>query len=236
MLNIKIDKKFYKDELILKNIKIEFKKNEIISIIGPSGCGKTTLLNLISSLDNDFYGKISFKEKKEIDNLGFMFQDFRLLPWLSVKENISLVQKIKDEDKIKDMLSKVSLEKYIHSHIKELSGGMKRRVSLVRTFINNPEVLLLDEPFISLDEPTAKKLRILFLELYSQTPANTIFITHDLLEALSISDRILFLGLKPSEIIYEYINKNKSFDENILNRKKEEILKEYPEILSGYLT
>ncbi len=236
MLNINIEEKSYLDELILKDINIEFKKNEIISIIGPSGCGKTTLLNLISSLDKSFYGKIEFNKKKEINNLGFMFQDSRLLPWLSVKENILLVQKNKDEAKIEQMLHKVGLDGYMNSRIKELSGGMKRRVSLIRAFINNPEVLLLDEPFISLDAPTAKNLRLLFMEFYNQNPTNTVFITHDLQEALAVSHRIIFLSFKPTKVVYEYENKNKSFDEDILNEKKEEILRRYPDILSGYLS
>ena len=236
MLNIKIEEKFYLNNLILKNINIEFKKNEIVSIIGPSGCGKTTLLNLISSLDKEFYGKIEFDKKKEIENLGFMFQDSRLLPWLSVKENISLVQKNKDDEKIEEMLHKVGLDGYINAKTKELSGGMKRRVSLIRAFINSPEVLLLDEPFISLDAPTAKNLRTLFLEFYEQNPTNTIFITHDLQEALAVSDRIIFLSFKPTKTLYEYENINKSFDENILNEKKEEILRRYPDILSGYIS
>jgi len=236
MLNINIEEKRYLDETILKDININFGKNEIVSIIGPSGCGKTTLLNLISSLDKEFHGKIEFDKKNQIENLGFMFQDSRLLPWLSVKDNICLVQKEKDEDKIENMLHKVGLDRYINAKTNELSGGMKRRVALIRAFINNPEVLLLDEPFISLDAPTAKNLRILFLEFYKQNPTNTIFITHDLQEALSVSDRIIFLSYKPTTILYEYKNSSKSFDENVLNEKKEEILKRYPDILSGYLS
>jgi len=235
MLKIQIDEKSYLDELILKNINISFEKNEIVSIIGPSGCGKTTLLNLISFLDKKFYGKIEFEKKKEIENLGFMFQDSRLLPWLSVKENISLVQKEKDEKQIEEMLCKVGLEKYINSKTKELSGGMQRRVALIRAFINKPKVLLLDEPFISLDAPTAKNLRTLFLDFYKHHPTNALFITHDLLEALSVSDRIVFLSSKPTQILFEYKNINKSFDENILLEKKAEILRKYPDVLSGYI-
>ena len=236
MLKIKIDEKFYSNELILKDINIKFDKNEIVSIIGPSGCGKSTLLNLISSLDKDFSGNIEFCNKKQIDNLGFMFQDSRLLPWLNVRDNIFLVQKKKDDEKIKQMLCDVGLENYINYNINELSGGMQRRVALIRAFINSPDVMLLDEPFISLDAPTAKSLRTLFLDFYKQNPTNTIFITHDLIEALSISHRIIFLSSKPTKIIYEYKNINRSFDEESLYQKKDEILSKYPDILSGYLS
>ncbi len=111
---------------------------------------------------------------------------------------------------------------------------MKRRVSIVRAFINSPEVLLLDEPFISLDYPTALTLRKLFYKFFTDYSPLGLFVTHDLDEALSISNRILFLGSNPSTIIYEYLNEA-SFDKSIIAEKRNKILEKYPNILSGSL-
>lgn len=235
MLNININSKFYADQKVLERIKIDAKRGEIISIIGPSGCGKSTLLKLVASLENDYKGEVTFKGLNSIENLGFIFQDSRLLPWLSVKENILLVSKNKDEKLIEELLIEVGLKDCINSYIKELSGGMKRRVSIIRAFINHPEVLLLDEPFISLDYPTAQGLRKLLLKLYEQNRANMLLVTHDLNEALAVSDRIIFLSANPASIIYEYKNPNRSFEEKSIDIKKLDILEKYPNILSGSL-
>lgn len=235
MLKIDVKNKSFKNQKILEDIKFTVNKSEIVSIIGPSGCGKTTLLRIIASLEDEYTGDVSFKNKNSIENLGFIFQDSRLLPWLSVKENILLVQKNKNEKKIEELLCEVGLKENIDSYIKELSGGMKRRVSIVRAFINSPEVLLLDEPFISLDYPTAQILRKLFFKFFSDYSPIGLFVTHDLDEALTISDRILFLSSNPSTIIYEYLNEA-SFDKNIIANKRDKILEEYPNILSGSLS
>lgn len=232
MLKVDIKNKSFKNKIILEDVNFTVNNSEIVSIIGPSGCGKTTLLRIIASLEDEYTGNVSFKNKNSIENLGFIFQDSRLLPWLSVKENILLVQKNKNEKKIEELLSEVGLKEYMNSYIKELSGGMKRRVSIVRAFINSPEVLLLDEPFISLDYPTAQTLRKLFFKFFSDYSPIGLFVTHDLDEALAISNRILFLSSSPSKIIYEYLNEA-NFDKNIIAKKRNNILDEFPEILSG---
>ncbi|MGB5867823.1 MAG: ATP-binding cassette domain-containing protein [Arcobacteraceae bacterium] len=234
MLKIDIQKKDFKEKNILNSIQIDVKQSELISIIGPSGCGKTTILKLISSLDENYEGKITYKGEKNIDNLGFIFQDPRLLPWLTVKENIMLVSNNKDEQKVESLLEEVGLENYSDAYINTLSGGMKRRVSIVRAFVNNPEVLLLDEPFISLDHPTAQVLRKLFFKFYKEYSPIALFVTHDIHEALAVSNRILFLSKSPTNIIFEYKN-IPSFDDKIILEKKEKILLEYPNILSGII-
>lgn len=235
MLKIDVQSKSFQKQNILENIKFDIKKSEIISIIGPSGCGKTTLLRIIASLEEDYEGAVSFNDSNFIENLGFIFQDSRLLPWLSVKQNVLLVSKSKDEKRIEELLCEVGLKDHINSYTKELSGGMKRRVSIVRAFINSPEVLLLDEPFISLDYPTAQTLRKLFIKFFSDYSPIGLFVTHDLDEALAISNRILFLSSNPSTIIYEYLNKA-SFDATAISEKRNKILEEYPNILSGSLS
>lgn len=239
MLEIDISSKKYQDNKIIDNLKLEVNKSEFISIIGPSGCGKTTLLNIISSTDNDYLGSVLF-DKKNIENIniGVMFQDSRLIPWLTVFENIMLVSTNKDEELILQSLCEVGLEEYIDSYAKELSGGMQRRAALVRAFINKPDILLLDEPFISLDYPTAQSLRSDFMLFYKKYKPTVIFITHDLKEAVSLSQRIIFLDSKPMKIVFDFENKydySSDLESLEIEKTKEEILGKYPNILSGSL-
>ena len=161
MINIHIKDKFYQDKKILENINIRVNEGEFLSIIGPSGCGKTTLLNIASSLDKDFNGKVTISSS----NIGFIFQDHRLIPWLTVKENLLIISKDKDINQINELLNIVGLNDILDVYPKNLSGGMARRVSFVRAFINKPKVIFLDEPFISLDYPTATSLKKDFLNL-----------------------------------------------------------------------
>ena len=240
MLDINISLKKYLNNVIIENLKLKVKKSEFISIIGPSGCGKTTLLNIISNTDSDFLGSILFDKKNIIDTtIGIMFQDSRLIPWLTIFENIMLVSNTKDEELILQSLHEVGLGNYIDSYAKELSGGMQRRAALVRAFINKPDVLLLDEPFISLDYPTAQALRSDFLKFYKKYKPTVVFITHDLKEAISLSQRIIFLDSKPMKIVLDYENK-KDFSLNLesleIEKVKENILKKYPSVLSGSIT
>ncbi|KAB7888046.1 ABC transporter ATP-binding protein [Poseidonibacter ostreae] len=237
MLDINISSKKYHDNKIIENLKLEVKKSEFISIIGPSGCGKTTLLNIISNIDKDYLGSVFFnKENIEDINIGIMFQDSRLIPWLTIFENIMLISKTKDEELILQSLIEVGLKEYINSYPKELSGGMQRRAALVRAFINKPDILLLDEPFISLDYPTAQALRSDFMKFYKKYKPTVVFITHDLKEAVSLSQRILFLDSKPMKIVLDYKNID-DYSSNLesleIEKIKDKILKNHPNILSG---
>ncbi|MAD41439.1 MAG: hypothetical protein CL623_03505 [Arcobacter sp.] len=239
MLEIHINSKKYQENRVIENLKLEVKSSEFISIIGPSGCGKTTLLNIISNIDTEFLGNVLFDKKciKDV-NIGVMFQDSRLIPWLTIFENIMLVSNSKDEESILEALIEVGLEEYINSYAKELSGGMQRRAALVRAFINKPDVILLDEPFISLDYPTAQALRSDFLKFYKKYKPTVVFITHDLKEAVSLSQRIVFLDSNPMKVVLDYKNKN-DFSKNLesyeIEKEKDEILQKHPNILSGCL-
>ena len=234
MFKINIEKKEFNNNIILQNLNFEINNKEFISIIGPSGCGKSTILKILSNLDEDYKGIVKYKNGNTINNIGFIFQDSRLLPWLSVIDNILLVTKGEKKNEIIFLLKELGLEDYVHSYIKVLSGGMKRRVSILRAFINKPEVLFLDEPFVSLDYPNAQNLRKLILKFYKEYSPIIILVTHNLQEALSLSNRIIFLSEKPTNIIYEYIN-HRTFYEKINDLKKEEIFRKYPNILSGKL-
>lgn len=237
MLSININSKKYQENKIIDNFKLKINKSEFVSIIGPSGCGKTTLINIISNTDTNYLGSVLFNKRDiEESNIGVMFQDSRLIPWLTIFENIMLVSNTKDRELILGTLAEVGLKEYINSYPKELSGGMQRRVALVRAFINKPDIILLDEPFISLDYPTAQALRSDFIKFYYKYKPTVILVTHDLKEAISLSKRIIFLDSKPMKTILDFEN-NKDFSSNLENLEiekiKESILNNYPKILSG---
>lgn len=232
MLNIDISSKSFNEKKILNDIKIDIKPNEFISIIGPSGCGKTTFLNILSKLDKEFEGKIQTSYK----NISFMFQDDRLLPWLTIKENLLLVSKSKDLKEIRELLEIIGLEDILNEYPKVLSGGMKRRVSLIRAFINQPELILLDEPFTSLDFPTSQELKQDFLMLCKRFNPVVLLVTHDISEAILLSHRILFFSKNPASIIYEFDNpNNQEFDIKKIDEIKNQLLDKYPNILKGEL-
>jgi ABC-type nitrate/sulfonate/bicarbonate transport system ATPase subunit len=232
MVEVYIREKMFNKIKILENINISLKEGEFLSIIGPSGCGKTTLLNLISSLDTNFNGTCKIYSS----NISFMFQDHRLIPWLNIKENLLIVSKNKNLEEINELLNLVGLTDILDEYPKNLSGGMARRVSLVRSFINQPKVLFLDEPFISLDYPTANSLKKDFLKLCKKFNSTVILVTHDLSEAVHLSNRILFLSKNPATCIFEYENKNnQEFNLKKIDELKNEILELYPHILEGFL-
>lgn len=237
MLDIKVKSKSFNNKEILNSININIQEGEFVSLVGPSGCGKTTLLGLISRLDEEFSGEILFNEKSIDFEIGYMFQDSRLLPWLTVRENLLLVLKDKSKEHlVEELLKEVELEEYINAYIKELSGGMQRRIALCRAFINQSEIILLDEPFISLDHPSAQELRTIFMKFYKKYKPTVVLVTHDLTEAISLSNRILFFSSKPTKIVSTYIN-TKDFSSNLYDEGidivKKDILEKNPNILSG---
>lgn len=179
---------------VLKDIAFEVAPRSFLVITGPSGCGKSTLLNIIAGLDRDFAGSIDLGPAK--DKLTFIFQTPRLLPWRTVYENIALV--LPDDDprhaQIPDMLDRVGLRDAMNAYPERLSLGMQRRASLARGFIVQPQILLMDEPFVSLDDPTAISLRALLTELWHRHPTTVIFVTHDRAEAIQLGTRILRLA------------------------------------------
>ena len=210
-LDIKIIKKIFpiktgtkqKEVLIFKDLNFSVTPGEFVCIFGPSGCGKTTLLNLISGIDTSFNGSLNISKNKE---LSYMFQSPRLFPWLTALENVKfpIKKKPNSEQTAKSLIKSVELEKFQNSYPGKLSGGMQRRVAMARAFSTNPKILLLDEPFISLDKNTAENLRKLLLKLWKKSKITIIFVTHDLNEAISLSDRIIFLSKLPSKIILDY--------------------------------
>ena len=206
------------ENLIFKNLNLTIKKGQFVSFFGPSGCGKTTLLNIISGLDKDFNGLVQQCDKTSQDiitqginskysfsNVSYMFQTPRLFPWLTAIENIKYpIKKKKNSEKIaNNLLKKVGLEKYKNQYANRLSGGMQRRIAMARAFASNPNILLLDEPFISIDQKISNSLRRLLIQLWRKNKPIIIFVTHDLDEAIELADRIIFLSNLPSKILLD---------------------------------
>jgi sulfonate transport system ATP-binding protein len=200
-LSVRVDSKVFPavggraENLVLKNIKFQVEPGSFVIITGPSGGGKSTLLNIISGLDKDFTGSIDFGGTRD-PRVAFVFQTPRLLPWRTVYENIALALPKGDPRiaNIPEMLKRVGLTEAANAYPEMISLGMQRRVALARAFVLEPELLLMDEPFVSLDDPTAYDLRALLVELWSARPTTVLFVTHDRPEAVMLGTRILRLS------------------------------------------
>ena len=195
--------------LILDNLSFEIKKGEFFVLIGPSGSGKTTTLKLINRLIEQTDGDIYFEDKRLKDydlrelrlKTGYVLQQIALFPNLTVSENIALIPEMKNFDKkeikekTEDLLKKVGLDPkhYMNRLPKELSGGEKQRVGILRAIIANPKVLLMDEPFSALDPISRTQLQDLIKQLHNEYKMTTVFVTHDMDEALKLADRICIL-------------------------------------------
>jgi len=232
---------------VLKDLRILIKSGELVSLVGPSGAGKTTLLNIVAGLDNNYSGEVitGGGNNDEIGSgeqsrVGYVFQTPRLLPWLTVEENLKLVLRGEsgDEEKIIHVLHSVGLDTRRDSFPGALSGGMQRRVALARAFVIQPTLLLLDEPFVSVDAPTAERLRELLLKLWEQTQPTVILVSHVLQEAIALADRVIFLSAGPAKVVYETsldtARPRRPEDAQVV-ALHDRLLKEYPGLLSGLM-
>ena len=188
--------------LVLKDINFTVQPGSFVVITGPSGSGKSTMLNIVAGLDKDYEGKIDLGIRGG-GGLTYVFQSPRLLPWRTVYENIALVLPPGDARlaRIPDILQRVGLADAASAYPEMISLGMQRRAALARAFVLEPEVLLMDEPFVSLDDPTAQGLRELLVELWSRRPTTVLFVTHDRAEAVMLATRILRLSAGPATIV-----------------------------------
>ena len=176
------------------DISLEVDGNVFVSIVGPSGCGKSTLLNILSGVENPTSGTVSVTEGARPAHLGYVFQDARLLPWRTVMQNMLYVRDDDGDEKAARYLEMVGLS---HTHDMfpgQLSGGMQQRVGIARAFSVEPDLLLMDEPFSHLDAITARSLRDHLQELWTATRKTVLFVTHDVVEAVQLSDRIIVLA------------------------------------------
>jgi NitT/TauT family transport system ATP-binding protein len=195
----KIDKNF-DDICILNNFSMEMDEEEIICIIGPSGCGKSTLLNIISSLIEPSSGKIT----NNSHSISYVFQEDRLLPWKNVYDNIKIVNKACSHNACMDLIKKVGLKDFEGYYPSELSGGMRQRCSIARAFNFEADLLLMDEPFKSLDYNLRIEMIRHLLELWESTNKSIIFVTHEIDEALLLGDKVLVLSDRPTKVIREF--------------------------------
>ena len=207
-----ISKTFSSGTTALADVNLTIRRGEFVSLLGPSGCGKSTLLKLIAGLAAPSTGAIDWPQSaydavgKPQPSLGFVFQEPTLLPWRTVADNIYLplmlrdVRKREAHERITEALALVGLSSFADAHPRQLSGGMKMRVSIARALVTKPEILLMDEPFAALDEITRTKLNNDLLELFARQNLTVIFVTHSVYESVFLSSRIVVMSSRPGRI------------------------------------
>jgi NitT/TauT family transport system ATP-binding protein len=192
--------KSYDNLKIFEDFNLKIESGQIICLLGPSGCGKTTLLNILSGIENYDKGNITGIS----DSFSYIFQETRLLPWLTIEDNIKFVLKSNNNLEITDIVNRyldvVQLSEYKNYYPSQLSGGMKQRVSIARAFAYESDILLMDEPFKGLDFDLKKKLINAFLSLWKNDNRTVLFVTHDIDEAILISDIIYILDGRPVKV------------------------------------
>ncbi|MNZ90807.1 Aliphatic sulfonates import ATP-binding protein SsuB [compost metagenome] len=202
LLDIRVERKSFASATVLQNIGLRLAEREVVSLLGPSGCGKSTLLRIVAGLEREFSGRV--ERGGEEGDVAFVFQEPRLMPWLSVEENIGFSDdRAFDRERVARLIAEVGLEGFAKALPKELSGGMAQRVALARGLYSRPRVLLLDEPFSAVDAFTRMKLQDLLLQLAERHAIALLLVTHDVDEALYLSDRVLVMGTRPSGIRQE---------------------------------
>jgi ABC-type nitrate/sulfonate/bicarbonate transport system ATPase subunit len=206
LLELRIDAKNYRSAdgapvEVVRGLDLRLEAGMFGALIGPSGCGKTTILKIAAGLDGDFRGE---RHAPGSGRLGMVFQEPRLLAWRTVEQNIRLALPAERAGiDLGDLVEILGLGAHLAHYPGELSLGLARRAAIARAFAIDPDFLLLDEPFVSLDEATAERLRNELVALTSRTSVTTLFVTHDLAEAVQLADRLFFLSERPTRIILE---------------------------------
>jgi NitT/TauT family transport system ATP-binding protein len=196
----------------LSNVSLEIADNSFITLVGPSGCGKTTLLRLMDGLTTPDSGEVLIDGKPPVPGpeLGFVFQSFRLIPWLTVEANVAFALDIQGmneaqkRERIGHYLDLVGLNKFAHAFPNELSGGMKQRVALARALVTEPAILLMDEPFASIDAQTRGLMQFELMRIWSERKGIVVFVTHSVDEAVLLADRVMLMGTRPGRILEIY--------------------------------
>lgn len=193
-------------EMVLRDFNLEIARGELVALVGPSGIGKTTLLHLAAGLEEPDKGAVVFAET-ELPRLGMVFQQPRLLDWMPVQANVDLVADAAaiDRKRGRDALRAVGLAEYVDAYPLSLSGGQRQRVALARAFAVEPDFLLLDEPFSALDELTARTLRLLLQDLWIREAPTGLLVTHNMLEAAFLADRVIVLRDRPARIARSFV-------------------------------
>jgi NitT/TauT family transport system ATP-binding protein len=209
-----VTKRYGSAEPVLENIDMIVGKGEFVSIIGPSGCGKSTILKLVSGLTPVTSGSLlvdGMTPANAREIVSFIFQDPTLLPWRTVRENVALALELDHSprdtrpERVKALLELVGLSHVAKSYPRQLSGGMKMRVSIARALASKPQILLMDEPFAALDEMSRDRLNEELLRLKEELQWTVLFVTHSVAEAVYLSDRILVLAPHPGRVAHEIV-------------------------------
>lgn len=226
-----VSKEYAKGFFALENLSFSIEEGDFFSIVGPFGCGKTTILNILGGITEKYSGTITIggktpAEAKKNRKIGYVFQKPTLLPWRNVIQNITLPQEIagvEDENKALELLKMIGLENSALKMPHELSGGMKQLVCVARSLVLDPYVLLLDEPFSSIDEINRTKMHIKLLEIHKKTNKTTVLVTHSLSEAVYLSEKVMILTPRPAKV-------KKIIDINLTKRGEDMLFSE--ELLS----
>lgn len=204
-----IDKVFNDTVVALQDMSLSIRDGDFLSLLGPSGCGKSTALRLIAGLMHPTKGKIAWSDSASSDRLGVVFQEPTLMPWATVEDNVWLpmrlkgIAKAKVLDDIAEALELVGLAGFEKAYPRELSGGMKMRVSIARAMVTKPELILMDEPFAALDEITRFKLNNDLLAMKARIGCTVVFVTHSVFESVFLSNRIVVMAARPGRVIEE---------------------------------
>lgn len=246
-LAVEVRRKVYHrtQTVALEGLRFHADPGEFVAIVGPSGAGKTTLLNIVGGLDRELDGDVELNHTRRNPaplhppRLGFIFQTPRLMPWLSVLDNVCLVLDKEDACRAlaRQLLQEVGLGDYQDAFPQQLSGGMQRRVALVRAFAIRPALLLMDEPFVSLDAPTVAYLHQQLLALWAELKPTVLYVTHDLREALALADRVLFLSGRPAHVVLDQrvdLPRPRAQEGHGVQRLYAWLLSEHPGLLSGF--
>jgi NitT/TauT family transport system ATP-binding protein len=207
-----VTKRYRNAPVALDNVSLIIERGEFVTLLGPSGCGKSTLLKLASGLSQVSAGNVQVngmipEDAREI--MSFIFQDATLLPWRTVEQNVGLGLELEHaarplrKERVAKMLDLVSLDAVAKRYPRQLSGGMKMRVSIARALVSRPRILLMDEPFAALDEMTRDRLNEELLRLYTEQKWTVLFVTHSVAEAVFLSSRIVILAAHPGRIAHE---------------------------------
>ena len=204
-----VHKTYSNGTIALQDLNLDIDTSSFISLVGPSGCGKSTVLRIIAGLGQMTSGKIAWSGGRQQHKLAYVFQEAALMPWANVIDNVRLplklagVPKVQQLSAVSEAIAQVGLQGFERCYPRELSGGMKMRVSIARALAIKPDILLMDEPFGALDEITRSRLNGDLLKLWGQMNLTVIFVTHNIYEAVYLSNRVVVMAARPGRVVAE---------------------------------
>jgi NitT/TauT family transport system ATP-binding protein len=202
-----VGKTYRNGTVALQGVDLTIRPSEFVSLVGPSGCGKSTVLRIIAGLGQQTSGWLEWGEDPSQQNLAFVFQEAALMPWATVMDNVHLPLKLMGRSRrqsrsdISEALQMVHLDGFERAYPRELSGGMKMRVSIARALVTKPHILLMDEPFGALDEMTRSNLNEELLRMWSEKQWTVMFVTHNIYEAVYLSNRVVVMAARPGRVV-----------------------------------